>query len=442
MTRAPRRLASPRFTHVSGARLARCAAWIVVTIVFASFIPRVYVLATRPDGNDLMVYLASGRVLARGENPYSYSMGASPQNHGPYPLTIDTLIVPFTWMPLWLAEAIWFGLSLAALIGALSILDRLWARAGAEADKARGIPFAFRFATVALILFVPLQSHFGYGQLDLVILLLCCLFVRAQLMHRDGETALWLGGGIALKLTPTVFVVGLLARRKVLLLLAAGAWVLVWAVLVPTLASTSVVAFYRNWWFEGLKHHLESPVGIEWRTRFALAAMLVRLWPGLGAVPGLYYWVAVAILAPLAALEGRVARDARSHLMLFAVYLTTIPLLSPISEMHHLTILLGALWVWLLAAGSQRSMLAFDGVAAVLFVALHWLGIAWNRTRPELGHYYPTHTGSLFEGGAVLALYAILLIRILVVSRSTGARELRYRPRVMRLFTRTGTAIP
>jgi hypothetical protein len=424
---APHRLVWSRLAQTSGASLAQCAAWIVVAIVFGSFIPRVYLLTTRPAGNDLMVYLESGRALARGENPYSYSIGGTPQNHGPYPLTIDTLIVPFTWVPLWLAEVLWFGLSLAALIGALSILDRLWKRAGTNTSTAREIPFVFRLATVALVLFVPLQSHFGYGQLDLVILLMCCLFVRAQLRDRDGQAALWLGGGIALKLTPSVLVVDLVARRKVRTLLLTGVWILGWAILVPTLVSADTVGFYRGWWLEGLRHHLESPVGIDWRTRFALAGMLVRLWPGLAAVPGLYYWVAAAVLAPLTALEGRAARDTRTHLMLFGVYLTTIPLLSPISEMHHLTILLGALWVWLLAAGSHPSMLAFDGAAAALFVTFHWLGIAWNRTRPGLGHYFPTRTGSLFEGGAVLALYVILLIRILVASRPPGetrAREL------------------
>src|SRR5262245_5438195 len=118
MKHEPRRPIGSRVRPLFSVRLARCAAWIVVVIVFGSFIPRVYMLATRPAGNDLMVYLESGRALVRGENPYSYTIGDVPQNHGPYPLTIDTLIVPFTWMPLWLAEAIWYGLSLAALIGA------------------------------------------------------------------------------------------------------------------------------------------------------------------------------------------------------------------------------------------------------------------------------------------------------------------------------------
>ena len=84
---------------------------------------------------------------------------------------------------------------------------------------------------------MPLQSHFGYGQLNLVILLLCCLFVRALLDHRTGQAALWLGSGIALKLTPGVFIVDLAAKRKIRILLLTGVWILVWAVLVPSLVS-------------------------------------------------------------------------------------------------------------------------------------------------------------------------------------------------------------
>ena len=138
---------------------------------------------------------------------------------------------------------------------------------------------------------------------------------------------------------------------------------------------------------------------IDWRTRFSLAGLLVRLWPRLSVVPGLHYWVATGVLAPLAALGSRAARDPRAQFILCAAYLTTIPLLSPISEMHHLTMLLGALWVWLLAAGSAPSLLAFDSVAAALFVTFHWLGNAWSRTRPTLGHYSPIVPGRPSEAG-------------------------------------------
>jgi hypothetical protein len=158
-------------------------------------------------------------------------------------------------------------------------------------------------------------------------------------------------------------------------------------------------------------------VDIDWRTRFSLAGMLVRLWPGFEGVPGLHYWTATLLLAPLAALGGPAARDARVQLLLFGTYLTAIPLLSPISEMHHLTMLLGAVWLWLLAAGRAPSRLSLDGPAAAFFVSLHWLGNAWSRSRPALGHYSPGRGGSLFESAAILVLYLVLVVRAWIASR-------------------------
>jgi hypothetical protein len=404
--------------QILSAPMARWTAWIVVAIIFGSFAPRAYLLTTRPDGNDLGVYLESDRALVRGENPYAYSVDGAPQNHGPYPLTIDALILPLTWIPLWLAETIWFGLSLAAFLGALATIDRSWQCSTADTGWTPEIPFAVRVATVTIVLFVPLQSHFGYGQLDLIVLLTCCLFVRALLDDRSGRAAFWLGGGIALKLTPAVFLGDLVSKRKFRLLLLAGVWILVWAVLVPSLISVQTVAFYRGAWLEEFRRHLESPVGIDWRTRFSLAGMLVRRWPRLLGVPGLHYWVATLVLAPLAALGRRAARTAPAQFLLFAAYLTAIPLLSPISEMHHLTMLVGALWVWLLAAGTP-AMWAFDGPAAVLFITLHWLGNAWSRTRPALGHYAAVRTGSPFDSGAILVLYLVLLVRAWLACRAS-----------------------
>ena len=399
--------------------IARWTAWIVIAIVFASFVSRTYILTTRPEGNDLGVYLESDRALVLGQNPYAYSIGGAPQNHGPYPLTIDALILPFTWIPLWLAETIWFGLSLAAFLGALVVLDGSWQHTIPDSGLTPQIPFAVRAAAVTLVLFVPLQSHFGYGQLDLIIVLTCCLFVRALLDDRSDRAAFWLGSGIALKLTPAVFLVDLVAKRKVRLLLLAGVWIVAWAVLVPSLISAQTVAFYRGAWLEGFRRHLESPVDIDWRTRFSLAGMLVRLWPRLLGVPGLHYGVATLVLAPLAALGRPAARVAQAQFLLFAAYLAAIPLLSPISEMHHLTMLVGALWVWALAAGSTPTMWAFDGPAAVLFVTLHWLGNAWSRTRPALGHYAAIRTGSPFDSGSILVLYLVLTVRAWLVYRAS-----------------------
>lgn len=397
-------------------------AWTFVALAFSSFVPRMYLRMMLPEGNDLMVYLASARALLRGGNPYW--KGDVPQGHGPYPLTVDVLVIPLTWLPLWVAEAVWFTLSAAALLGALAILDGLWIRAVPAAPVTRRVPFSVRLAAVVAIFFVPLQSHFTFGQLNLMILLVCCLYLRAQLDGREDQAAMWLGGGIALKLIPGVFLAGLVATRKVRTLLVTGAWTIALAVAVPALVSRHVLAFYGGWWLDRLRQHADAPVAITWRTRFSLGGMLVRVWPDLGGVPGLSYWLAAIVLAPIVTLHLAKERDARTALTLFALYLAAIPLISPISEMHHLTLLIASLWLWFLAAGSPPYRPAFDAIGVGVVVAVHWIGIARNRSVIPFLTAPPRpggrRTGSLFEGGAVLLLYVILLIRAHLDQRRRG----------------------
>ena len=410
--RGPKHRVTPGAVQILSAPFTRYTACTILVVLFASCIPRTYMRMALPDGNDLTIFLASARALVRGGNPYSTV--DVPQSHGPYLFTIDLLVIPLTWIPTWLAQAIWFGLSVAALIGALLILDRLWARATRGESPALAIPFVVRFAALVPAFFVPLQNHLSFGQQDLMILLVCCLFLEAQLRRREFTAAMWLGCAVALKITPILLAVDLVVRRKYRALLLTGVWIVVWAVLLPGLVAGQlhVLTLYRDWWFEDLRHHLDSTVSIHWRTRFTLAALVVRIWPSMAAVPGLYYWAAAAVLVPLVALTVSVGRDPRNRLMLFGLYLGAMPLVSPISETHHLTILFGTLWLWLLAAGSTPYMPTLDGLGATLFVALHWLGIFKDQHAPA-----GPRVGSVFDAAALLVLYVILVVRLYLVAR-------------------------
>ena len=139
--------------------------------------------------------------------------------------------------------------------------------------------------------------------------------------------------------------------------------------------------------------------------------MLTEIWPRLGTVPGLRQAAAAAVRAPLLWIQPHLARDPRGGLFLFALYMTAMPLLSPVSETHHLAVLAGPLWIWLLAAGSPPYMPVLDGVGGVLVLSGHWLGVAL--AGPAAGP-----AGSLFDGAALLVLYAILLLRSIRATRA------------------------
>jgi hypothetical protein len=384
--------------------VVRAAAWLVLAGLGTGFFLQMYARMARVTGNDLGARLASARILLDGGNPYTLSL---PQGHGPYPLTIDVLVIPLTWMPLGLAQSLWFALSIAALVGALLVLDGLWRQArGGAADPVLAVPFEVRLAALALALFIPFQNHLRYGQLNLLLLCLTSLFLAFHLRRRGPAAAVSLGGAIALKLTPAVFLLYLGRGRSYRAALGAVAWTLLLAVGLPALISPRVLELYRDGWLPEVLGLTSGPVEYEWRTRFTLAAVLTEIWPGLATVPGLRQAAAAAVLGPILWLQPRLARDPRGGLFLFALYTTAMPLVSPVSETHHLAVLAGPLWIWLLAAGAPPRMPVLDGVGALLVLGGHWLGIAL--AGPAAGR-----RGSLFDGASLLALYGVLLLRSL-----------------------------
>jgi alpha-1,2-mannosyltransferase len=380
--------------------IARAAAAIVLAGLGTGFFLQMYARMAHPGGNDLGARLAAARILVGGGNPYTLQMS---QGHGPYPLTIDVLVIPLTWIPLGLAQSLWFLLSVATLVGSLLILDRLW-RQAPGGGAVLGVPFVVRLATLALILFIPLQNHLRYGQLNLLLLCLCSMFLTLHLREREHGAAASLGGAIALKLTPAVFLLSLGRGRRYRAAALAVGWTLLLAVGVPALVSTRVLEWYRDGWIPEMARLVSGPVVYEWRTRFSLAAVLTVVWPRLATVPGLRYLVAAAVLGPILWIQPRLARDLRGGLFLFALYLTAMPLVSPVSETHHLAMLAGPLWIWLLAAAGPPPMPVLDGVGAVLVLGGHWLGIA-------LAGPAASRRGLLFDSAALLALYAVLFLR-------------------------------
>ena len=388
---------------------ARGIAWLVLAGLGTGFFLQMYARMARPTGNDLGARLASARILVSGGNPYTLTL---PQGHGPYPLTIDALVIPLTWLPLGLAQTLWFALTVGSLVGCLLVLDALWRQArGGGGDPVLAVPFEVRLAALGLALFIPFQNHLRYGQVNLLLLFLTTLFLAFHLRRRGLAAAASLGSAIALKLTPAVFLLYLGRGRWYRTVVGVIAWTLLWAVGLPALISPRVLELYRDGWVPEVLGLTSGPVEYEWRTRFTLAAVLTEIWPKLATVPGLRQMAAAAVLVPLLLIQSRLTRDPRGPLFLFALYTTAMPLISPVSETHHLAVLAGPLWIWLLAAGSPPYMTVLDGVGGALVLSGLWLGIAL--AGPAAGR-----TGSLFDGATLLLLYGLLFVRSLRTTRA------------------------
>ena len=250
-----------------------------------------------------------------------------------------------------------------------------------------------------LVLEVSLQSHLTLGQVNLVVLGLLCLFLRAHVAGRRGAASVWLSAAMATKLTPLVLLVSLgRERRYRTMLLTVGAF-LVWTIVLPQVVSTRVLWIYRDAWLGSVGQYVTEAVAFGRATRFTLAAALAYVWPGVTAVPGYRLLAAAVVLAPILWLQGRLGSRVRPRLLVFGLYLLATLLISPLSETHHLVALAVPLWLWSLAAADSRPSWKLDGVGAAVFVVCHWVAV-WNRA-------------SLMDFLAIVALYVVLFVRAL-----------------------------
>ncbi len=374
---------------------------------------------------DLDVYRIGARALLRGTDLY-----------GPLPPTRDGLLLAFTYPP---AAALLFvplallpfpvasaGLTLAsvaALAGTLALVNarldhaRLdpagqdHARLGpGRLDPAgRSRPPLLLLLLVALLL-EPVGSTLGYGQINLILLVLVC--ADLLLGSTPWPRGVLLGLAAAIKLTPAGFVLTLLVLRQ-------------WRA-AATAAATFLVVTLGAWLVapEDSQRYWTSTLwdpgrigGAIYAGNQSLKATVLRadLAPQLAQ--------AVYLGALLAALVATVVAMRRTragqHVLLVGLNALLILLVSPVSWTHH--------WVWLplvalglrQAPGTRRGrrLLALAGVALALTSPMKWLPrehdaeLAWAPWQVILGNAY--------------VLYAVLVLAAVLLSKPapSGARR-------------------
>jgi alpha-1,2-mannosyltransferase len=308
---------------------------------------------------DLDAYLAAARNLLHGQRLYSTFL-----NHpfpDPalrpayiYPPFFALLAAPLALLPPPAAGGVWLVLNQACLAASLLLILRCYASGGWVRAALIG----------ATLTFYPLWIDAVQGQANLLVLLLVTVGLVGVLAGQPRAAAA-LGVAAALKLTPALLLIWLLADRR----FKAAAW-LAGGALVPTAAAGLLLGRDSLAYFGKVLPALaqgtmvyanQSLAGVI--GRFTLPNPYTHPWLSLPAAYGLPLLGSLLLVG----LWWRRARraDPRSRA---ASFLPLLPLVSALTWPHHLVILLPVIWLVLIALAGRDWPIWQTGVTAVILL--------------------------------------------------------------------------
>jgi hypothetical protein len=197
-------------------------------------------MAYRDEGYDFTSYLLAARSLRDGGNPYQVAMPFPYL----YPLFLAFALMPLTFVPYWLANAVWLVACLACLAASCLLLERAGLPGGPAVAAWR---LAVPGMAALMAFFPPIQNNMIQGQINPIVLFCAVMFFccyarqagRATLSAAGGRTAegglgtghgqlrtlpraglpaptawaaAWLAAAIAIKVLPAVLLLFLVVR--------------------------------------------------------------------------------------------------------------------------------------------------------------------------------------------------------------------------------------
>ncbi|OBF87426.1 alpha-(1-2)-phosphatidylinositol mannosyltransferase [Mycobacterium sp. 852002-51163_SCH5372311] len=287
-----------------------------------------------------------------------------------YPPLAAIAFCPFAWLHMPAASVAITLLTLLLLIVSTTIvLTRLdvWASSNVLPGPAwlRRLWLAVIIVAPATLWLEPISSNFAFGQINVVLMTL--VIADCLPRHTPWPRGLLLGLGIALKLTPAVFLLYFLLRRDGRAALTA----------LASFVAATLVGFALAWrdsW-EYWTHTARNTARIgdaALNTDQNIAGALARL--GLGEQERFLLWAGACLLVLAITVWAmqRVLRAGEPALALICVALFGL-VVSPVSWSHH--------WVWVLPAVLVTAVLAWRRRNVALAV-LSVVGVALMRWTP------------------------------------------------------------
>ncbi len=332
-----------------------------------------------------------------------------------YPPLAAIVFCPFAWLGMPTASIVITCVNLALLIvSAFLLLGSLEVRPSTRwlpgSLWVRRMWLAVAVSAASTIWLEPIKSNFAFGQINVVLMTL----VIADCLPRrtPWPRGLLLGVGIAVKLTPAVFLLYFLLRRESRAALTA----------LASFAAATAAGFLLAWGdsWQYWTHTVSETDRIgkaTLNTNQNLAGVLARL--GLDGPDRFLLWVVgcFAVLAVTVWAVRRVLNAGEVELALTSVALFGL-VVSPVSWSHH--------WVWMLPAVLVLAVLAYRRRDA----ALGWMSAAgvalmvWTPIDLMVKHHETSATLWRQIAGASYvwwALAAIVTAGVAVVARTEPA---------------------
>lgn len=308
-----------------------------------------------------------GRPLYRGDVLFHTPIVDLPFT---YPPLAAIVFCPFAWMHMPAASVAITALTLVLLVvSTVIVLTRLdvWSASAVLPGPAwlRRWWLAVVAAAAATVWLEPISSNFAFGQINVVLMTL--VIADCVPSRTPWPRGLLLGVGMALKLTPAVFLLYFLLRRDHRAALTA----------LASFAGATLLGFVLAWndsweYWTHTVHHTDRIGSASLNTDQNIAGALARL--GLGQQERFLLWVAASLLVLAATVWAmrRVLRAGEPTLALVCVALFGL-VVSPVSWSHH--------WVWVLPAVLVTAVLGWRRRNALLMV-VSAVGVALMRWTP------------------------------------------------------------
>ena len=345
-----------KINAVFGNRIFVTVMLYITVSVLVFFAVQTFGKACRAVGYDFRCYLYAAKALLNGKTPYT---GIEPFEYI-YPLFLAFVIIPVLYIPYPLAVLLWFGCNTAAGFYTITILLKEMPVA-----KDKFLYFSCILAVFWLLL-PPIQNDLHNGQVNLIILLLCTLFFRMMQQKNIHSASLCLAAGIALKIYPAIFFQFLLLRKEWKGFFLTIFYAACFCILPVLFLGNSILSIYQDYFQKFVFNQFTDYAQIlPYRIELSFYGILTHSFPGWQEMT--YIKIICAALGVL--LTGLVdyCGGKRQDNWVLPLYLAGILFIQPLSETHHLVLLIPAMT--LLTAGLLENNNRDSGIYTGFLIA-------------------------------------------------------------------------